>query len=460
MDSGLDDAGPGGLCIDGGSARFDWALEGNLAGTLLESIRGADHNAQGDVVVCGNFSNTASIGSATLTSRGASDLFAIVFGSTGRLLWARSFGGTGADLAIDCDFDGSGNVLVGGRFQGTVTFAPGVAVTASGGGTDLLILKLSQDGQPIWARSAGGAGEDVVNELAADDADQVYLAIQYTSPTLTFPGSSVTLDQAGEQDAAVAKYSSQGAFLWARRVGGDGRDLARGIDVDASGNVAFVGESQGTFLAVANEPPAASRGGFEMFITKWSSEGTLQWWKRIGGPGEDSARGAGIDGAGNLYAAGKFTGAVDFGGQTVSSQSGSTDLFVARFGLTGEVQWVNTIGSDGREEGCELTVTPRGAVSVSGDFTRTATFSSTAAPQTISTGDAAQEFIATWSATGVLEWVATGGGPGSEVNYDIGAGAGGVTIVGTTSGGAVFGATTLSAGARVYIAHAIEACVP
>ena len=55
-----------------------------------------------------------------------------------------TFGGTAADQPKDVAVDGSGNVHITGRFQGTVDFGAGNVTSA--GGNDVFVTKLNSAG--------------------------------------------------------------------------------------------------------------------------------------------------------------------------------------------------------------------------------------------------------------------------------------------------------------------------
>jgi len=84
-------------------------------------------------------------------------------GGTG--LWARAFGGAGADIATDVATDAAGNVYVVGGYGGTAVLGGGPAVT-SAGMDDAFVVSFSAGGTFRWRTVFGGAGEDVADAVA------------------------------------------------------------------------------------------------------------------------------------------------------------------------------------------------------------------------------------------------------------------------------------------------------
>jgi hypothetical protein len=82
-------------------------------------------NVEGNILVTGSFGSSfdfdKSESNVILTSQGSTDIFIAKFDKLGNLVWADSFGGTSVDggeaIALN-----KNNIIVGGRFAGTVQF--------------------------------------------------------------------------------------------------------------------------------------------------------------------------------------------------------------------------------------------------------------------------------------------------------------------------------------------------
>jgi hypothetical protein len=62
-----------------------------------------------------------------------------------------------------------------------------------------------------------------------------------------------------------------------------------------------------------------SRGGSDIFVAKYDSAGTLAWVKQEGGANNDYGDGIAVNGTGNIYVTGDFSGDATFGGTTITS---------------------------------------------------------------------------------------------------------------------------------------------
>ncbi|MGI9015064.1 MAG: hypothetical protein ACR2GY_12580 [Phycisphaerales bacterium] len=177
----------------------------------------------------------------------------------GTPLWERtegSFGRFTGDIGQDIVLDSEGNVIV-----------LGIIGLNSIDDTDIRVLKYSPDGDVIWKRTFGRLDEgEWAYTLAIDSEDNIVVA-----------GST---DRAGNDDALVIKYASDGKLLWDHTIAGEGNDNDRANDVkvDVSGDIYAAGVI-GPFTGV----------GFA-FTAKLLPDGTELWLDMYGGPSGDGAR--------------------------------------------------------------------------------------------------------------------------------------------------------------------------
>lgn len=110
----------------------DWGWAGVVENAKVFSVA---QDSTGAVYTAGTFSGTIdldfSASSSELISVGADDIFVAKYDSGGTFVWAKQFGSTGRDKAYTITIDQSDNLRIGGFFEGSVDFDPGV-------GTDTL----------------------------------------------------------------------------------------------------------------------------------------------------------------------------------------------------------------------------------------------------------------------------------------------------------------------------------
>ena len=389
-------------------------------------------DASGNVYISGYFQGTATFGATSKTSVGSNDIFVAKYSSYGTLQWVQSAGGTTTDEANRIAIDASGNVYITGYFSGTATF--GAISKTSAGSNDIFVAKYNSSGTLLWVQSAGGTGFDEANGIAIDASGNVYITGVFNGTT-TFGATSKT--SAGGYDIFMAKYSSSGTLQWVQSVGGTSTDIAKGIAIDASGNVYITGYFGGTTTFGATSKTSA--GSADIFVAKYDPVGTAwSWVLSAGGTGFDQANGIAIDASGNVYITGDFYDTTTFGATSKTSVGGS-DIFVAKYNSSGTLQWVQSDGGISYDYANGIAIDASGNAYITGLFSDTATFGATSK---ISSGGY-DILVAKYNSSGTIQWVQTAGGTNAESGNGIAIDASGnVYMTGYFSGTATFGATS------------------
>ena len=90
---------------------------------------------------------------------------------------------------------------------------------------------------------------------------------------------------AGGDDAIIAGFDSDGAHLWSDRYGDDNHQRLRDVAVDGMGNTFIIGNFSGTIdLGGATTPLVASDDTYA-FVAMLDSNGAAQWATSLGEPG-------------------------------------------------------------------------------------------------------------------------------------------------------------------------------
>jgi len=256
-----------------------------------------------------------------------------------------------------------------------------------------------------WAKQAGATSRATNGTaIAVDAAGNSYVTGNF-SGTATFGGFSLT---AFAVDVFVTKYNNSGVVQWAKQIGGSGAfPKANSIAVDVSGNVYLTGHITNTtdFGGTSLSPI----GNNDIFVAKFNNSGTLQWVKQAGSAGKyNIGYGIAVSLSGNVCVTGKFQGATDFGGTTLTAV-GTNDIFVANYSSTGTLLWVNQAGAVGSSDnvGNAIAVDASSNIYITGKFAKTTNFSGT----TITSIGVYDLFVASYSSAGLLNWIRNSGTP-------------------------------------------------
>lgn len=295
------------------------------------------------------------------------------------LVWARQIGGEGNDIGAGVAVDSSGNIYTTGGFTGTVDFDPGPGVfnLTSAGQYRTYVVKLDSGGNFVWARRFNGTDSNSGHSVAADHSGNVYTTGVFTGTADFDPGPGIfNLSSVAEFNIFISKLDSSGNFVWARRMGGPELASGEGVAADSSGNV----YTTGLFFGTADFDPGpnvfnlTSAGSADVFLSKLDSGGNFVWAHRIGGLDFDRGNDVAVDGSGNVYATGGFTGTVDFDPGPGIFNLPSTeflDVFISKLNSAGDLVWAHQIGGD---ISSDVFVAGNGNVNTTGYFTGTVDF--------------------------------------------------------------------------------------
>ncbi len=134
--------------------------------------------------------------------------------------WARSYGGSGTDVINDVKVLSDGSII-----------AVGYTTSSGAGGKDVLVMKLSPEGSLAWAKTYGGTKDDVANAVAlASNGDVIVAGLTYSFG-------------AGDWDFWVLRLDENGNVKWQKTYGGESWDKANAVAVADNGDVIVAGDT-------------------------------------------------------------------------------------------------------------------------------------------------------------------------------------------------------------------------
>jgi hypothetical protein len=227
--------------------------------------------------------------------------------------------------------------------------------------------------RPLWidpvlsySTYAGGAGYDAGYAITTDGAGGVYMT--GTTASMGFPaqGSGVT----NNNDAFVMKFDESGDLLYTTVLACNGNTSGQAIAADSSGNVYIAGTTEANNFPVTNGAWQTVFGGIsDAFVAKLNSTGSLVYATYIGGPGQETGTGIGIDTSGNAYVSGFTSGSFPTTAGAAQSQYGGgfADAFVVKLNALGSVAvYATLLGGAGNDEAAAIAVDAAGDACIAG----------------------------------------------------------------------------------------------
>ncbi len=207
----------------------------------------------------------------------------------------------------------------------------------------------------------------------------------------------------GDDDVWVVKLHGDGTVDWQKTYGGPGEDWAASIRQTVDGG-----------YVVAGRTTSFGAGAFDAWILKLGADGTIVWQKTYGGPHADWA--ASIEQTAD--------GGYIVTGSTESFGAGFFDAWVLKLHGDGTIAWQKTYGGPGDDEATSIQQTVDGGFIVAGSTT--------------SFGAGLDVWVLKLEGDGTIAWQKTYGGPRGERA---------ASIQQTADGGFIVAGSTTSFGA-------------
>ena len=466
-DASNDTSSPDGSA-DAGDGGASEAGPPDASGTLLwvkswatSDDFGVATDAQGNTFVGAMFTGSnVDFDGQKLSAVGSYDLAIVKLDSTGKVLWAKSFGGSGVTAAGRAlTVDPNGDVYVTGDIDssvGTITFGSSNVTSSSSTIAVAFLAKISgSTGAGLWAGqfTSGNSGANMWCYGVAASSTAAVASCQFNAKKVTYPGG--TISNIEQPDAGSVHYDSalialdptNGTGKWANSFGAKfggiplpTDELFYQVTADPSGNFVVAGGacrgSSNALLLDTLGSVSASRVGADTqstaFVGNFSaSDGKANWVKLYGDPANAGG------GYGTTAVVDPTKSKVFFGGQAVQTvdlglggvtAAGGFDGFALALDLsTKATSWVRSAGGPGTAAygyGEE-------AVAVTSDAWSESIFVGESGGNTTVDGkpitspaasSAAGTFVAKFGPTGSLLW-ANGYASSSTYNYVIPRGA-------------------------------------
>jgi hypothetical protein len=292
------------------------------------------------------------------------------------VLWSLVTGDGFDDKLVAAEFDSSGNLVLAGNFDGSISFGGAGDTLVSGGVTDFFIAKLDPDGNHLWSKSFGGVDYQFVNAIALDSQDNILLTGAFNS-NLDLGGGAMTA--IGVIDAYVAKLDKNGVHVWSQLVtehasGMGGVDPVgikgpRDVAVNASGDVIVVGGYSGHFGGSCTPSCPTSANGTGGFMRRYQGFlGSLIGSTLYDGPGAQIVDRVEADSNNALIISGRFNTEMTIGGVVLSAAGTDQVGMLAKLNPTLTTAWAKKLGVVGKHWIDAVKFAANGDVLIAGEF--------------------------------------------------------------------------------------------
>ncbi len=308
---------------------------------------------------------------------GGSDIYLVKTDEWGIPEWERAYGSYGDDWASCVKACNDGGYIIAGGSE-----------SYSDDNSDVILMKIDSEGEPIWQRTYGGQDDESANYLS-QTFDGGYIISGWTRSY-----------GAGGDDIYLLKIDSAGEIEWSRTFGNEFYDKGYQVrQVADSGYVLVAGLDY-----FAHSPVNA-------YVIKTDGVGETEWASIVGGIGADACNALCETHDGGFVIA----------GWTMSYGLGRQDVYLVKLDSLGTISWEKYYGGIEGDIGRSVIRMPDNGFLVAG--------------YTASFGNGGDDiYMIRTDSKGDSLWTTTFGGPEQDNAYDIiNCHDGGIAAVGYTA---------------------------
>jgi len=262
---------------------------------------------------------------------GSYDAFVTKLSASGSLLWSTYLGGSGWDHGFSIAVANDGSCYVTGETDSSDFPTLNAYDSTFNGFYDAFVTKFSISGSLLWSTFLGGSDAEHGEGIGVASDGSCYV----TGITLSndFPILNA-YDSTNSFDAFVTKFSTSGSLLWSTFLGGVGDEVGFDIAVLSNGHCYVTGRTYSSDFPTLNAYDSTHNAGFysDVFVTKFSTNGSLLWSTYLGGSDNDYGYGIAVTSSGSCYVTGD-TYSSNFPTKNAynSTYGGIGDFFVTKF---------------------------------------------------------------------------------------------------------------------------------
>lgn len=272
------------------------------------------------------------------------DVYLMKYDPAGNRKWTGQIGSSGDDTPRSAARDSDGNIYIAGHTDS------GLDGNTNAGMLDIFLLKYDSSGNKQWLKQFGTGSDDTEPRVTVDSHGNIFLA---GSTSAGIDGN----EPIGSVDFFLTKFNASGDKQWTKQFGTSAWDNVLVVKTDSAGNIYLTG-----WTLLGELYGNTNIGQADAFLMKCDPEGKILWTKQFGSTATDSGNGLAIDAAGDIYVGGDTYGDLDGTGN-----SGSQDIYLAKYDSSGDQQWLKQFGTGNQDFCDEITIDSAGHVYLVGD---------------------------------------------------------------------------------------------
>jgi uncharacterized repeat protein (TIGR01451 family) len=265
--------------------------------------------------------------------------------------------------------------------------------------------------------------------ITIDDDDNIYMTGHY-SGELDFDGTEneYKLTSTGDTSSFLAKYTNDGALIWAISIDGNKSVKSLMVKVDENKNVYITGIVRGDAdfdpsinTTIISSPDIIT---YSYFIAKYNENGNLIWAYGLNpNLNIQHISTISLDTQGNIILGGNFYNTVDFDFSAniyeLTAQNINGDNFVAKYNSNGALLWAFNISTNLHAYPVYSSTDENNNIYLAGNFSSTVDFDPSLNTFNLISNGGLDIFIAKYDENGNLIWAKNIGENGADIITDV-----------------------------------------
>ena len=229
---------------------------------------------------------------------GGVDLFVKKWNSNGEIIFSTFHGGSGDEFILpwtnDILIDKNDSIIIWGMtkspdfpilnaFQNTYNGISGPEINSG----DIFFSKLDASGVLNWSTYYGSFDQGQWADVVLDKNEDIVVNC-VAGPDLQVKNAFQNDFGGGAFDNCYAKISNEGQLIWSTYLGGQSQEYEGNLFIDSNNNILTVGNTYSQDFPIQNWAQGKNNGNTDLFISKFMSDGTIQWSTYFGGSGYDA----------------------------------------------------------------------------------------------------------------------------------------------------------------------------
>lgn len=291
--------------------------------------------------ISGNIEDTVDFGIEKVApiGLGKRSIFLAKMDTLGKCIWVKTIGDSALSRARSLVINKDG-IYLSGEISGKVDNLSQINA--------MFIQKRDFNGSIVWTKTFGSKRNVVSNAIASDSLGNIYNVGALIGMNVNFkpsPSKDSLLSSSFNTiaDIFIQKLNANGELIWAKKTGSTAADEANTIAIKGT-EIYTAGYFNGTVdfdFSTAGIFNLTSKGGRDIFVSKYDLNGKFIWTKQIGNTKDETARQLEIDKYKNIYLSGTFNNSAgtitDFMGKTMGT-AGNNDAFCIKFDTQGKIK--------------------------------------------------------------------------------------------------------------------------